>query len=144
MDIRARVTNSLSHHDAQVSTNGTVRSLAISPKETGIGSSVNGGELLALALATCYCNDLYREAAPLGIAIQGVEVQVSTTFGSPGEAAREVSYDVLIASDAPEEAVRRLAWHTDSVAEIHNTLRLGMPVRLETVTVQSAPIISRA
>jgi hypothetical protein len=33
----------------------------------GGGSSANGGELLCLALATCYCNDVYREAKKRGI-----------------------------------------------------------------------------
>jgi organic hydroperoxide reductase OsmC/OhrA len=144
LDIRARVTNQLNHHDVQVSTNGVARSLAIPSKDTGFGSSVNGGELLALALATCYCNDLYREAAPLGIAIQSVQVDVSTTFGRVGDPASEVCYHVVIATDAPEATVRRLAEHTDSVAEIHNTLRLGMPVRLESVTLQPAPAASCA
>ena len=34
-------------------------------KSPGRGSAVNGGEFLVLALATCYCNDLYREAERL-------------------------------------------------------------------------------
>lgn len=138
MEIRARVSNRLNHHEVQVSTNGSARSLQIPPKEAGSGSSVNGGEVLALALATCYCNDLYREAAPRGVAIHSVEVEVSAVFGGAGEPAREISYRVVIAADAPEAEVRRLAEHTDAVAEIHNTLRLGIPVRLETVTVRTA------
>jgi hypothetical protein len=33
-----------------------------------------------LALATCYCDDLYREASRLGISLQRVEVEASATF----------------------------------------------------------------
>ena len=61
--IRARVQNSRDQHQTQVSTNDKIQSLSISPKESGFGSSLNGGELLFLALATCYCNDICREAA---------------------------------------------------------------------------------
>ena len=139
MEIRARVANRPRHHEVQVSTNGSTRSVPIAARETGFGSSVNGGEFLALALATCYCNDLYREATPRGIAIHSVEVEVIAAFGGLGEPAQAIRYRVAIAAAAPEETVRELAEHTDSVAEIHNTLRVGIPVRLEGVTVNSSP-----
>lgn len=62
MKIAARVSNSVSGHTLEVETDGRKQSITIAPK-TGRGSSVNGGELLFAALATCFCNDLYREAA---------------------------------------------------------------------------------
>ena len=52
-------------------------SLQIPTKQDGFGSSANGGELLFLALATCYCNDIYREASKRGIHVQLVDVEVS-------------------------------------------------------------------
>src|ERR1700680_2550084 len=73
MHIVARIRNGGSNHAVEISTEGRTRSLAISAKLGG-GSDVNGGELLFLALATCYCNDLYREAAKARIAIENVEV----------------------------------------------------------------------
>lgn len=119
-------------------TNGTVRTLEIPAKRGGGGSSVNGGELLALALATCYCNDLYREAARVGIGVRSVDVHVETHFGAAGEPASRIRYRAIISADAPERAVRDLAEHTDRVAEVHNTLRLGMSVELEGVTIRPA------
>jgi uncharacterized OsmC-like protein len=41
--------------------------------------------LLFLALATCYCNDIFREAAKQGLKIDGVEVKVEGEFGAEGE-----------------------------------------------------------
>ena len=76
MRISARVQNSQGQHQVSLATNDTVHSLSIPPKPTGFGSSANGGELLFLALATCYCNDIYREAAKRGIEVVGVEVEV--------------------------------------------------------------------
>jgi uncharacterized OsmC-like protein len=35
---------------------------------------------LFLALATCYCNDIYREAAKRNIKVDSVEVEVEGTF----------------------------------------------------------------
>jgi hypothetical protein len=71
VNIRARVQNSQGEHQATASTNGSSQAIDIPPKASGFGSSANGGELLFLALATCYCNDLYREAAKRGITVGG-------------------------------------------------------------------------
>jgi hypothetical protein len=48
-----------------------------------------------------------------------------------GQAASRLSYRVVVRADAPEDAIRDLIRHTDTVAEVHNTLRLGIPVLLE-------------
>jgi uncharacterized OsmC-like protein len=53
---------------------------------------VNGGELLFLALATCHCNDIYREAAKRGIQIDEVDVTVEGEFGAEGECAKQIVY----------------------------------------------------
>jgi organic hydroperoxide reductase OsmC/OhrA len=52
----------------------------VKTEEPWTGSSINGGELLFAALATCFCNDLYREAAQRGINVQDVDVEVTETF----------------------------------------------------------------
>ncbi|HET7613414.1 MAG TPA: OsmC family protein [Gemmatimonadaceae bacterium] len=136
--VRARVENRRDHHGVTLSTDGAARDLAIAPKQTGFGSSANGGELLALAVATCYCNDVYREAKAEGIEIRGVEVEAVAEFGGVGEPARMIRYWARIFTDAGEERARRLAEHTDRVAEIHNTLRLGISVQLERVEISSS------
>jgi hypothetical protein len=45
-----------------VRTGNKEQPLGIPAKAEGSSSSLNEGELLFLALATCYCNDIYREA----------------------------------------------------------------------------------
>jgi organic hydroperoxide reductase OsmC/OhrA len=139
MSISARVFNSQGSHQVTLRTNDHEHALAVPPKETGFGSSANGGELLCLALATCYCNDLYREAARRGIPVDGMEVVVLSEFGAEGEAARSLSYRTRVTAHATEEAIRELMRHTDTVAEIQNTLRLGLPVTLTEMEVVSLP-----
>ncbi len=131
MRIAARLSNTSSGHTVEVETEGRKQSIAIAPKSVGRGSSINGGELLFAALATCFCNDLYREAAKRGIAVQDVEVEVTGTFGNPGEPARDITYRVQVRTDAPRTAIDDLIRATDSVTEIQNTLRAGCAVRLE-------------
>jgi organic hydroperoxide reductase OsmC/OhrA len=131
MKVLAQVQHEQGRHRVSVSTNGEPRSIPIPPKATGSGSSVNGGELLFLALATCYCNDIYREAARAGIEVLSVAVDVEGEFGGIGEPARNIAYRAeVVARGASEEAVHALLVQTDQVAEIQNTLRQGREVRL--------------
>ena len=84
-----------------------------------------------LALATCYCNDLYREAQRLGISIDACEVEANADFEGVGLAAKNIRYRARVVSSAPAAEVTRLLRETDAVAEIHNTLRASTMVRLE-------------
>lgn len=69
MQISAHVTNAGPEHSVTVATNGRAHPVSIPARPDGPGSNLNGGELLCLALATCYCNDLYREAGRRGITL---------------------------------------------------------------------------
>lgn len=132
MEIRAEVRNAPGGaHAVSVQTAGSERALDLPGKASG-GSAVNGGEFLMLALATCYCNDLYREAARLGLVLDGVEVEASADFDAIGLGARNVRYRAKVRSSAPAEAIAELLRQTDAVAEVHNTLRAGTPVTLVT------------
>ena len=138
MKISASVQNSAGRHEVTLRTNENVHSIAIPPKPTGLGSSANGGELLFLALATCYCNDIYREAAKRGLKVEQVEVEVEGDFGAEGEPAKNVTYRAKVTAWASEAEIRELMSQTDRVAEIQNTLRVETPVSLvgvEVVTV---------
>lgn len=130
MRIEAIVSNSPNSHEATVRTGGSQQPVAVPAKRPGRGSAVNGGEFLMLALATCYCNDLYREAERLGIPIDSVVVEAGAEFPGIGLAATDIVYRAKVASPAPPEAIAQLLSETDAVAEVHNTLRKGMPVQL--------------
>ena len=135
MKVSARVQNSEGQHTVSLRTDDNEHGLTIPPKATGFGSSANGGELLFLALATCYCNDIYREAAKRGLKVERIEVEVDGEFGAVGEPARSVSYRARIIAQASEAEIRELMQHTDRVAEIQNTLRVGTPVVLSNIEV---------
>lgn len=130
MKISAQISNSRGKNTINLQTGEHSHSINISAKPDGRGSSVNGGELLFLALATCYCNDIYREAGKRGIEVEGVEVEVTGQFGSESEAASEISYSAAVNAKASREVILDLIRHTDKVAEIHNTLRRASSVVL--------------
>jgi organic hydroperoxide reductase OsmC/OhrA len=132
--IRATVSNGEGQHTVWLGTNDRTHTLSIAPGASGFGSSANGGELLFLALATCYCNDIYREAARQNIPVRRVEVTVDGTFdAAPGSAARDVRYSARVEAEASAAQIEALMRHTDTVAEIHNTLRQGAAVSLASV-----------
>jgi uncharacterized OsmC-like protein len=114
-----------------VSTDGRASIVAV-PGRPGGGSALNGGELLCAALATCYCNDVYREAARRHMAVRGVTVEVEAEFGGRGEPAQRITYTARVESDSPAAEIEALLRETDAVAEVHNTLRAGVAVELRT------------
>lgn len=130
MQITAIVTNTATGHEVTVRSGDSAQALRVPAKSAGKGSAINGGEFLMLALATCYCNDLYREAERLGIPIDGVEVEASAEFPGIGLAATNIAYRATVSSPASDSAVAQLLREADAVAEIHNTIRAGVPVVL--------------
>jgi uncharacterized OsmC-like protein len=130
MTVSARVQNRPNVNDVTVSTHGRARSLSIPSSSDKRGFDVSGGELLLLALATSYLNDLYREAEHMGIDVREVDVEAAGDFDEPGQPPTNVRYHVRVTAAASEREIRSLMIHTDSVAEVQNAIRDRIPVRL--------------
>src|ERR1700730_2855594 len=113
MLMSATVKSRFNQHEIEVQTNGAVKEMRIAVRSTGFGSSINGGELLLLSLATCFCNDIYREAAKRNITIRGVDVEVRGEFGAEGEPGKNFQYKAIVSSDAPKHEIDALIAHTD-------------------------------
>ena len=130
MHISASIFNAGEQNEIKVATNNASKTLAIPSKTGGKGASVNGGELLFAALATCLCNDIYREAAKRQMEVTSVEVIVSGEFGGEGEPGFNIQYEANVKANDTEERIHDLVAYVDKVAEVHNTLRMGTPVTL--------------
>lgn len=130
MKVTASVKNKLNTHEITLSSNDISKQIVIAPKANGYGSSVNGAELLLLALATCYCNDIYREAAKRRINVTAVDIEFEGEFGGDGEPGRNFRYKPIIQSDATTAQLEVLLIATDHIAEIHKTLRQGIAIEL--------------
>jgi organic hydroperoxide reductase OsmC/OhrA len=99
----------------------------------GGGLGFNGGQLLYAAIAGCYSNDLYREAATLGITLRRVAIAVDGDFPSRGEPSTPITVDLELEGDAPEDRLRELVDLVDRIAEIPNSIRGTTPVTLRVV-----------
>src|SRR3954452_5803869 len=106
MEISAKVTSTPERHDVAVRTGAASQTLPVPAKTAGRGSAVNGGEFLMLALATCYCNDFYREAERLNVPVEGILVEATADFPGVGLAASNIRYKVKVSSPAPPETSR--------------------------------------
>ncbi len=128
--ISASLTNSPQNQRLTVSTEGKEKLVTIPDKADGKGSSVNGGELLFLALATCFCNDTYREAAKPEMAVEFISVTVTGSLAR--KVRRNITYGVKVVDpDHPDREIQGLFRHVDTLVEIHNTLRQGTSVVLK-------------
>ena len=108
----------------------------------GRGLGFNGGQLLNLAVAGCISNDLFREAAKLGITLSRVVVSVDSDYAGDPAVSSDIRYDVELHGDAPEKALQDLVAHVDRIAEIPNSIRNGTKVTAGQVTVRRAEVES--
>ncbi|GJM30877.1 MAG: hypothetical protein DHS20C17_35120 [Cyclobacteriaceae bacterium] len=129
MNVSAKIKNSRNDHQVTVSSGSKSQQLTMASAISGYGSAVSGGELLMLALATCYCNDIYREAEKRKIKITQVTVEATGAFLDEGQAAQDISYTAWLEGDVSKDEIKVLKRHTNNVAEIQNTLRAGVEVK---------------
>ena len=87
-----------------------------------------GAHLLHLAAAACVLNDVYREAAALGIVVDGVRVRACGDFDESWRSTG-IEYTVELAADAGRPELEHLLEVVDRVAEIPAALRAGTTVR---------------
>jgi uncharacterized OsmC-like protein len=88
-----------------------------------------GGHLLNLAAAGCVLNDVYREAAGLGIGLSGVRVTAAGGFDTTTWQSTGIDYSVEVSSDASADQLAHLLEVVDQVAEIPQAIRAGASVR---------------
>jgi putative redox protein len=99
----------------------------------GRGLGFNGGQLLYAAIAGCYSNDLFREAATLGLRLTRVLVAVDGDFPGRGEPSTPITVDLEVEGQTSEDQLRELVALVDRIAEIPNSIRGSTPVTLGSV-----------
>ena len=95
-----------------------------------MGLGFNGGELLALAIGGCFCNDMQAISEEMGVAIVDLRVSVSVDFaGAPSRATGAgMTVECVLEDGAdPAELIRR----AKALTTIGNSLRDGFPVAIE-------------
>jgi uncharacterized OsmC-like protein len=78
------------------------------PSGVTVEADFTGAHLLHLAAAGCVLNDVYREAAALGIELKGVRVIAAGGFGTATSQSTGIGYSVVVSSDAQARRLPRL------------------------------------
>ena len=99
------------------------------PGGVTVEADFTGGHLLNLAAAGCVLNDIYREAAALGIEVSGVRVTAAGGFDTATWQSTGIDYAVEVSSAAAADQVAHLLEVVDQVAEIPRAIRAGASVR---------------
>ncbi|SDP45458.1 OsmC-like protein [Nakamurella panacisegetis] len=93
-----------------------------------VEADFTGAHLLHLAVAGCVLNDLYREAAGLGIGLDGVRVLARGGFDPVSWQSTGITYQVEVRSAASPGEVAELLARVDAVAEIPKAVRSSASV----------------
>jgi organic hydroperoxide reductase OsmC/OhrA len=99
-------------------------------KAGGLGLGFNGGELLALAVGGCFCNDIQALADEMEVKLADLKVTVSIDFGGTPSRATSVRMEVdckLTNGTDPAPLIER----AKRLTTIGNSLRAGVPVEIE-------------
>jgi hypothetical protein len=99
------------------------------PEGVTVDADFTGGHLLHLAAAGCVLNDLYREAAALGIGLRGARVTAGGGFNPATWQSTGISYCVEVSTDASAAQLAQLFEAVDQVAEIPRAIRAGATVQ---------------
>ena len=99
------------------------------PGGVTVEADFTGAHLLHLAAAGCVLNDVYREAAALGIELKGVRVTAAGGFDAATWQSTGIGYSVEVSSDVPADQLAHLLKVVDQVAEIPHAIRAGATVR---------------
>lgn len=98
-------------------------------KAGGQGLGFNGGELLALAIGGCLCNDLQYVAHEMGVELASVAVDVEVTFEGSPALATYASVTVEAAAREKEADIDEVVRRAIESSTVSNSIRRGVAVR---------------
>ncbi len=96
----------------------------------GSGLGFNGGELLALTIGGCMCNDLHYVADAAGVRLTAVAVGVTLTLDGDPLLATGAEMVVAAQAEDPSVDVAALIERAALTSTVSNSLTRGVPVRV--------------
>jgi organic hydroperoxide reductase OsmC/OhrA len=95
----------------------------------GMGLGFNGGQMIALAIGGCFCNDLRYAADEMGVELDAIEVDVSIEL--EGKPLLVTSATMSVRATGEEgvdvaEVIRR----AEADSTVSNSVRAGFPVKV--------------
>ncbi len=99
-------------------------------KAGGKGLGFNGGQLLALAIGGCFCNDLRYVAHEMGVALGGIAVGVTLELDGKPLVATGATMTVSCETEDGSDPQRVIDAAT-AISTVANSLQRGFPVAVQ-------------
>ena len=96
-------------------------------KARGMGLGFNGGQMIALAIGGCFCNDLRYAADAMGVDLETIEVDVTIELDGKPLLVTSATMRVHVTA-APGVDVAELVRHAEADSTVSNSVRGGFPV----------------
>ena len=95
----------------------------------GMGLGFNGGQLLAIAIGGCLCNDLQYTAEKMGIAVRHLAVDVSVEISGDPLVAENAEVLIAVTAEEPDADIDGLITEAKRITAVGNSVQHGFPVR---------------
>lgn len=99
-------------------------------KAGGMGLGFNGGQMIAMAIGGCFCNDLRYTGEKLGIEVETIEVEVSIDLAGEPLIVTSATIAAKVTSSDPAADIDRLLKATMADSTVSNSVIRGFPVKL--------------
>ena len=99
----------------------------------GKGLGFNGGELLALAIGGCFCNDLQYVADEMGMELTTIAVDVTLELDGTPLLATSADIKVEVASARNEDDLASLIGRAREISAVSNSLERGLRITMSRV-----------
>ncbi len=96
----------------------------------GQGLGFNGGQLLALAIGGCFCNDLQYVAHDMGIILRNIDVTVTVHFEGNPQLASGADLVVSVDPESENADASALIERARLTSTVSNSLQRGVPVSI--------------
>jgi organic hydroperoxide reductase OsmC/OhrA len=97
-------------------------------KAGGQGLGFNGGQILALAIGGCLCNDLYYVAHDMNVRLTSVAVDVTVTFEGNPLLATGAEVRVAVTGNGSGSHVAAVIERAQAISTVANSIARGIPV----------------
>ena len=101
-------------------------------KAGGQGLGFSGGQILALAIGGCLCNDLYYAAHDMGVRLTSVSVDVTVVFEGSPLLATQAAVRVAATAEDGSMDVAGVIERARAISAVANSLTRGIPVSFST------------
>ena len=99
-------------------------------KAGGMGLGFNGGQMIALSIGGCFCNDLRYTAEAMQIEIDEIAVDVSIELEGKPLLVTSATLSVHVTSPDRNADLAELIRRTEADSTVSNSVRAGFPVRV--------------